>query len=478
MASTNKAFKRCEDPCPRFLTPDDTHDLCAICLGQEHACDVLEGAICVHCELLPMKKLRSHLSLFSRKKGQPSVPRGSGPAAAEARRKLSLWGIADKGLSLSRSSAGDESELLEDDDVISLTSSDPAASALLGSTQEEQELLDKEMQHESSQTSCPTYDELLEVMERATARLDLPWKRVKKVAPWGRLDERFLSDHNPPAQVSLPFLHDLHSEVVKAWNKPFSSHIHRFQHTSYANIEGMQENGYERMPPIEETLASYLSLGEASSPSLPSEPLQRTPCLNGRAYAAAGQAVALLHMMAVLQAYQADLLKDLDKGQGFSPDEVAELRHTTDLALRATKQAATAMGRSMAAIVVTERHLWVNLADLGKKEKGFLLDAPVSPSELFGTSVETVVGKFREAKVCSDAFRTFIPRRTRSEPEHPRGPGPSRSEDRRQAQKCCSPCPSFTYRWFQEMARAEGRSSRSEGGGPGEAFPTLSSGPE
>ncbi len=91
--------------------------------------------------------------------------------------------------------------------------------------------------------------------------------------------------------------------------------------------------------------------------------------------------------MTVLQAYQADLLKDLDNGQGLSPDEVAELRRTTDLALRATKQAATAMGRSMAAMVVTERHLWVNLADLEKKEKGFLLDAPISPSELFGTSV-------------------------------------------------------------------------------------------
>ncbi|KAI2646248.1 Lamina-associated polypeptide 2, isoform alpha [Labeo rohita] len=144
----------------------------------------------------------------------------------------------------------------------------------------------------------------------------------------------------------------------------------------------MRENGYEKMPPIEETLANYLSLGEASSlkaPSLPTKPLQRTSCLNGRAYVAAGQAVASLHTMAVLQAYQADLLKDLDKGQGLSPDEVAELHRTTDLALRATKQAATAMGRSMAAMVVMERHLWVNLADLGKKEKGFLLDAPFRP---------------------------------------------------------------------------------------------------
>ncbi|KAI2643018.1 Lamina-associated polypeptide 2, isoform alpha [Labeo rohita] len=179
------------------------------------------------------------------------------------------------------------------------------------------------------------------------------------------------------------------------------------------------------MPPIEETLASYLSLS--------SFPANRAPW--PWAYAAAGQAVASLHTMAVLQAYQADLLKDLDKGQGLSPDEVAELRRTTDLALRATKQAATAMGRSMAARVVTERHLWVNLADLGRKEKGFLLDVPISPSELFGTSVETVIEKFKEAKTRSTAFKTFIPRRSRSEPEHQRGPGPSQSEDRRQAQK-------------------------------------------
>ncbi len=211
-------------------------------------------------------------------------------------------------------------------------------------------------------------------MECATARLDLPWERTKMAAPRGRLDERYLSGHKPPGQVSLPFLPDLHTEVEKEWKKPFSSRMHRFQHTSYANIVRMRESGYERMPPVEETLDRYISMGEMASlkvPSLPSKPLQDTSRLNGRAYTAAGQAVATFHTMAVLQAYQADLLKDLDNGQGLSPDEVAELRRTTDLALRAT--------------VVTESHLWVNPADLGKKEKGFLLDAPISPSKLFGT---------------------------------------------------------------------------------------------
>ncbi len=35
MASTSKAFRRCVHPCPRYLTPDDTHDLCVFCLGEE-----------------------------------------------------------------------------------------------------------------------------------------------------------------------------------------------------------------------------------------------------------------------------------------------------------------------------------------------------------------------------------------------------------------------------------------------------------
>ncbi len=57
MASTSKAFKKFVDPCPRYLTPDDTHDLCVFCLGEEHARNVLEGEICMHCEVFSMKKL-------------------------------------------------------------------------------------------------------------------------------------------------------------------------------------------------------------------------------------------------------------------------------------------------------------------------------------------------------------------------------------------------------------------------------------
>ncbi len=185
MVSTSKAFKRCVDPCPHYLTPDNTHNLCVFCLGEEHARNVLEEVIGMHCEHFFVRKLHSRLSLFSRKEGQPSVSRGSGPTVAEARRRMSLWGsqtdLADeleRGLFFLRSVAANQSELLDYDDAISLTSSDPAASALLGSAQDEQEMSEgEEVETEPSHSSCPAYDKLLEVMERATARLDLPWKQ-------------------------------------------------------------------------------------------------------------------------------------------------------------------------------------------------------------------------------------------------------------------------------------------------------------
>lgn len=56
--------------------------------------------------------------------------------------------------------------------------------------------------------------------------------------------------------------------------------------------------------------------------------------------------------------------------------------------------------------ITMERLLWLNLADIGEKERNFLLDAPVLPSELFDTSVETVVRNFKEANI--SIYKTYI----------------------------------------------------------------------
>ncbi len=60
-----------------------------LALHGEHARSVLEGMGCVHCEPFLWEKLRSYSSLFLRELGRSSAPRGSGPAAAEAVKRLS-----------------------------------------------------------------------------------------------------------------------------------------------------------------------------------------------------------------------------------------------------------------------------------------------------------------------------------------------------------------------------------------------------
>ncbi len=173
MASTSKAFKKCVDPCPRYLTPDDTHKLCIFCLAKSTHAMSLRGKSACTVSLFSMKKLRSRLSLFSRKEGQPSASHDSGPTAAEARMRMKSWGSQldlvdelERDRPFSSASAENQSELLDCDDVMFLTSSDSEASALLGYAQEEQEMFEgEEVETEPSQSSCTAYDELLEVMD-------------------------------------------------------------------------------------------------------------------------------------------------------------------------------------------------------------------------------------------------------------------------------------------------------------------------
>ncbi len=120
-----------------------------------------------------------------------------------------------------------------------------------------------------------------------------------------------------------------------------------------------------------------------------------------------------LHTMAILQAYQADVLKEMDKGTGLTPEAVKELRRATDLALRATKHTARAVRHSMVVSVAAECHLLLNLTEIHEKEKVFLMDAPISQSGLFGEAVSAVVDKFRSAKKQSTALKQFMPRRSR-----------------------------------------------------------------
>lgn len=125
---------------------------------------------------------------------------------------------------------------------------------------------------------------------------------------------------------------------------------------------------------------------------------------------ALGQAGACLHTMAVLQAYQAGLLKKLDEGEEVKDKNIKELWRTACLSLCTMKETAKAIRQSMATLVAMERNLWLTLSDIKEKDRVFLLDAPLAPSGLFGEAINSVVDRFQQACKQAAAFQQFLPR--------------------------------------------------------------------
>ncbi len=96
-------------------------------------------------------------------------------------------------------------------------------------------------------------------------------------------------------------------------------------------MAGLKECGYRAMPQVEQTLASstwdQLSVPRCGIISEDSGTAhQATAHYIYKGYAAAGRAGACLHTMAVLQAYQADLLEYLDEREEIKAKDISELR--------------------------------------------------------------------------------------------------------------------------------------------------------
>ncbi len=145
-------------------------------------------------------------------------------------------------------------------------------------------------------------------------------------------------------------------------------------------------------------------------PRLPSKACKLTAALAAKAYSAAGQAASALHAMAILQVHQAKALKQVHEGST-DPGLMQELRTATDFALRATKVTARSLGKAMSTMVVQERHLWLNLAEMKDVDKARFLDAPISQGGLFGDTVEGFAQQFSAVQQQTEAIQHILPRR-------------------------------------------------------------------
>ena len=164
-------------------------------------------------------------------------------------------------------------------------------------------------------------------------------------------------------------------------------------------------------------------------PKHPSKACRFFSTLVAKSYRAGGQAAASLQAMAILQVFQAQMLRDMHKGRT-DPGFCDELRAATDLALRATKVTARSLGLVMSTAVVQERHLWLNLADMREPERTRLLDAPISQAGLFGGAVEDFAQQFSTAQKQTEAIKHILPRRAVAAKPPVQSPQPARRRGR------------------------------------------------
>ncbi len=401
------ASRSCVSGCGWFLTSSDGHDRCPSCLGFRHAEAALVDESCSLCGNMTIAMLRSRY-LLARRGGIPlALPRSS----SSGRRTTSAQGQGDLRITVraSPSSASprashssstshrlgfpDEYAGSSDRAGPSISFSAPADDRLsitasgdeLGSGEDDSAALPP-----SGRVALPESDpELTAMLSRAAESTGLHYRRPPSPER-SRLDDWFLraqAERRQPPPV--PFFPEVHEEVTRSWKAPFSARSRPSASSVLTTLDGGAAQGYVEVPPVERAIAMQLCpQGVAAwrgNPRLPSRACKFSSALTAKAYGAAGQAASALHSMALLQVHQAKALKQLHEGDA-DPGVLQELRTATDLALRATKVTARALGQTMSTLVVQERHLWLTLADMR--------DSPISQAGLFGEAVEDFAQQF------------------------------------------------------------------------------------
>ncbi|KAL0173816.1 hypothetical protein M9458_029784, partial [Cirrhinus mrigala] len=216
----------------------------------------------------------------------------------------------------------------------------------------------------------------------------------------------------PPLPEVLP---EVHEELTKSWRTPYSARLRTSSSSALTSVDGAEDKGYERLPPLDESVAAHLcpptANGWKAKASHPSKPCRTTSALAGRAY------ITALHGDPTSVPGQTSCRSGQVCPGPCHSDGVAK---RMDLALRATKATAQAIGRSMPSLVVLERHLWLTLTEIKDADKVPFLDAPVSPTGLFGPAHR------RRPKPCDVFCHATLPGHPKSAPpQQPVKPAPA-----------------------------------------------------
>ncbi|CAM4616073.1 unnamed protein product [Leuciscus chuanchicus] len=444
-----KMPRPCTSGCGGEIFFSDGHDRCLVCLGVDHAKAAFVDDSCSHCGNMTISMLRSRLNELTRARVPLPTPRSTGPERASTSAggrgdlRVTVWDIpptrprsthpspASAPASVQTETAGPSSEPQRvsfgapEEDTMSIAASQGGRES---SGSEDSAVLPP-----SGAPALPESDpELTAMLSRAAAAIGIEWSPPPDPVR-SRLDDWFLGAAADTRRrpTPIPFFPEVHEEVTRSWKAPMSSRDRSSAFSAFPPLDRADACGYTGIPTVERSVAMQLCPTSASSrgdPKHPSKACRFSSTMVAKSYRAAGQAAASLHAMAILQVYQAKMLRDMHEGRT-DPGLFDELRAATDLALRATKVTARSLGLVMSTAVVQERHLWLNLADMREPERTRLLDAPISQAGLFGGAVEDFAQQFSTAQKQTEAIKHILPRRSAAQPSV-QNPQPARRRGR------------------------------------------------
>ncbi|KAL0173041.1 hypothetical protein M9458_033352, partial [Cirrhinus mrigala] len=427
-------FRPCPTGCGFYLSPNDRHDRCVQCLGREHAEAAFAEAGCQNCDDMPLGTLRSRAAFFSKKPRRHSTASRSGPSTSGY--EAAAMCVEEERQDLNDALPGTSSQTVhpvcppmesQDDfesssqyglDLLFGAPAEEKAGSVASEGEPSEADVMAELTAPAGESQSVADAEMAAALKRAAKEIGVVWVPPPSPEP-SRLDDWFLGSgrDSRPRSSPVPFFPEVHEELTKSWKAPLSARSRHVISPSLTTLDGGPARGYTEVPQVERAIAMHLCPQNAASwrgrPRLPSRACKFSSALVAKAYVASGQAASALHAMAILQVYQAKVLKDLHEGVP-DPELLHELRSATDYALRATKVTAQALGRAMSTMVVQERHLWLNLAEMRDAEKARFLDAPISQSGLFGETVEEFAQQFSTVKQQTEAIKHILPRRAAS----------------------------------------------------------------
>lgn len=155
-------------------------------------------------------------------------------------------------------------------------------------------------------------EELLKILTEAVADLGLDWSQPEQPAK-NRMDMWFLQQgcHDAAPHRPAPFFPEVHEEILRSCRSPHSARGQPVGTCLLSTVDGADHLGYNKPPPVEESVVAHLcptARGWKSTPLLPSKPCRATAHFAEKANMAAGQVASAIHTMAVLQVFQEKML--------------------------------------------------------------------------------------------------------------------------------------------------------------------------